>query len=83
MYFIYIPSLLDTELTRVYGFLTELKDKPGISIMADRGFTIKNMLKEVGPELNIMEGRQQLPTNEGRCMASVKMHVERAIVLNG
>ena len=83
MYFIYIPSLLDTELTRVSGFLTELKDKPGISIMADRGFTIENMLKEVGAELNIMEGRQQLPTNEGRCIASVRMHVERARVLNG
>ena len=82
---LYVGSISDTELTRVSGFLTKLKDKPGVSIMADRGFTIKEMLKEVGAELNIppfMEGRQQLPTDEiheGRHIASVRIHVERAI----
>lgn len=35
--------------------------------MADRGFTIKDMLQAVGAELNIppfLEGRQQLPAGE-------------------
>ena len=49
---------------RVSGLLARLENKGGISIMADRGFTIKDMLREIGVELNIppfMEGRQQLP----------------------
>ena len=60
-------------------------DKPGISIMADRGFTVKDMLQEVGAELNIppfMEGGQQLPAKEvqeGRRIASLHIHVERTI----
>ena len=60
------------------------KDKPGISIMADRGFTIKDMLKDIGI-LNIppfMERRTQLSSKEvqeGRRIASVRIHVERAI----
>ena len=82
---LYVGSISDVEITRVSGFLTQLEDKPGISIMADRGFTIKDMLREIGVELNIppfMEGRQQLPREEvekGRCIASVRIHVERAI----
>ena len=82
---LYVGSISDTELTRVSGFLSRLEDKPGISIMADRGFTIRDMLKEIGAELNIppfMEGRQQLPPDEiqeGRRIASVRIHVERAI----
>jgi len=53
--------------------------------MADRGFTIKDLLKDIGIELNIppfMEGRQQLPPQEieaGRRIASLRIHVERAI----
>ena len=53
--------------------------------MADRGFTINDMLKDIGIELNIppfMEGRSQLPAKdvqEGRRIASVRIHVERAI----
>ena len=56
--------------------------------MADRGFTIKDMLMDIGAELNIppfMEGRQQLPSDEvqeGRRIASVRIHVERAIELS-
>ena len=50
---LYIGSISDTELTRVSGFLSCLPDKPGISIMADRGFTVQDMLKEIGAELNI------------------------------
>ena len=68
----------DVELTRRSGFLTKLEDKPGISIMADRGFTIKDMLKEIGINLNIppfLEGRKQLPSTDveaGRKIASLE-----------
>ena len=82
---LYVGSISDVELTRVSGFLTRLEDKPGISIMADRGFTVKDLLQEIGAELNIppfMEGRQQLSAKdvqEGRRIASLRIHVERAI----
>ena len=82
---LYVGSISDIELTRISGFLTTLQDKPGVSIMADRGFTIKDMLSELNVELNIppfMEGRRQLPAQEiqvGRTIASLRIHVERAI----
>ena len=82
---VYVGSISDVELTRRSGFLTKLEDKPGISIMADRGFTVKDMLKDLGIDLNIppfLEGRRQLPSTEveaGRKIASVRIHVERAI----
>lgn len=44
---LYVGSISDVELTRVSGFLQELEGKDGISVMADRGFTIKDQLKEV------------------------------------
>ena len=52
--------------------------------MADRGFTIKDTLKEMNIELNIppfLQDRQQLTAGEveGRKIASVRIHVERAI----
>ena len=53
--------------------------------MADRGFTIKDQLREIGVDLNIppvIEGRGQLPAEEvtkGRKVASLRIHVERAI----
>ena len=79
---LYVGSISDVELTRVSGFLTKLEDKP---LMADRGFTIRDMLSALNIELNIppfMEGRQQLPAEEvqkGRKIASLRIHVERAI----
>lgn len=82
---LYVGSISDVELTRVSGLLTHLEDKPGISIMADRGFTIKDILNDIGVKLNIppfMDGRKQLPAeeiSEGRKIASVRIHVERAI----
>ncbi len=82
---VFVGSISDVELTSTSGFLTTLKDKPGISIMADRGFTIKDMLEELKIELNMppfMEGRKQLPAEEvqdGRTIASLRIHVERAI----
>lgn len=82
---LYVGSISDVELTRMSGFLESLQGKSGISIMADRGFTIKDMLQDVGVQLNIppfMEGRQRLPAKEvqeGRQIAAVRIHVERAI----
>ena len=82
---VYVGSISDVELTRTCGFLTALSDKPGISIMADRGFTIKDMLRDLNIELNIppfLDGRRQLPPQEvesGRKIASLRVHVERAI----
>ena len=72
---LYVGSISDVELTRMSGFIDQLQDKPGISIMADRGFTIRDILKELNIELNIppfMQGRQQLPQEEiqqGRMIA--------------
>lgn len=82
---VFVGSISDVELTRVGGFLTTLQDKPGVSIMADKGFTIKDMLKELNIELNIppfLERKQQLPPEEvqaERKIASLRIHVERAI----
>lgn len=53
--------------------------------MADRGFTIRDQLNAIKVGLNIppfMEERGQLPAcevMEGRKIASVRIHVERAI----
>lgn len=47
---LYVGSISDVELTRTYGFLKKLEGK---SIMADRGFTIKDQLAKIGVELNI------------------------------
>ena len=82
---LYVGSISDVELTRVSGLTEKLVGKSDISVMADRGFTIRDQLKAVGADLNIppfMEGRAQLPATEvleGRKIASVRIHVERAI----
>ena len=67
-------------------FVEALEGKPEVSIMADRGFTIKNMLSPLGIKLDIppfMEGRAKLPAAEvsagRRIIASLRIHVERVI----
>ena len=72
----------DKELTIQSGILEMLE--PGDSVMADRGFTIADLLAERGVELNIppMKLQPQLTENElveTRRIASVRIHVERAI----
>ena len=53
--------------------------------MADRGFTIKDMLRDRGAELNLppfLEGRKVFPADEvsrGHSIAFLRIHVERAI----
>ena len=82
---VYVGSISDVDLTRLSGFLEVVQDKSGVSIMADRGFTVRDLFNDLGVELNIppfLEGRQQLPTQEvesGRKIASLRIHVERAI----
>jgi len=82
---VFVGSISDVELTKQSGLLEALTDKPGIAIMADRGFTIKDMLEQLNIELNIppfLNDRQQLPAKEvdsGRKIAALRIHVERAI----
>ena len=53
--------------------------------MTDCGFTIGDQLQSIGVDLNIppfLGGRDQLPAEEvqqGRMIASLRIHVERAI----
>ena len=82
---LYVGSISDPEITRCSGLLTKLEGKCNISVMADRGFTIQDQLVGLGVKLNIppfMDGRKQLPpekVQQGRSIASVRIHVERAI----
>ena len=50
---VYVGSISDVELTKVSGLLTAMKDKPGVSVMADQGFVIRDMLKEINVDLNL------------------------------
>ena len=83
-YFSSLGSISDVELTRVCGFLDALKDKPGVSIMADKGFTIRDLLQKINVNLNIpafMNEKQFSAegVDKVRKIASVRIHVERAI----
>ena len=62
---LYVGSISDVQLTRVCGLLDALRDHniSGMSVMADRGFTIKDHIEKIGANLNIppfLDGRQQL-----------------------
>ena len=66
---VFVGSISDVELTSKSGFLKTIDDKPGISIMADRGFTIRSMLDEIGVNLNMppfLDGHMQLQLKEYR-----------------
>lgn len=82
---LYVGSISDVELTRVSGVMEKLKGKQQISVMADHGFNVHDQLKSINVDLNIppfMDGRAQLPADEvleGRKIASLRVHVERAI----
>lgn len=82
---LYLGSISDPALTKDCGFLNKLSSMSGVSIMADRGFTVKDILSEIGIELNLppfMDGRSQLPADEmqhGCSIAALRIHVERAI----
>ena len=75
----------DKEITCRSGFLNPGFWQQGDSVMADRGFTIEENLKDLGVTLNIpafLDGRDQLETDEvieSQSIASVRIHVERFI----
>ena len=77
---LYVGSISDVQLTRVCGFLDVLRDQniSGMSVMADRGFTIKDHIEKIGAKLNIppfLDGRQQLQPEDistGRRIASLR-----------
>ena len=78
LYFTTVGSISDPELTKVSSFLTNVS--AGVSIMADRGFTIKD-LSAVGADLNLppfLHGKTQLSTDEVK-VASLRIHVKHAI----
>ena len=81
----FVGSISDPELTRCSGLLSKLDGKGKVAVMVDRGFTIRYQLESIGIELNIpsfLDGRNQLPAAEvqqGRSIASLRIHVERAI----
>ncbi len=57
---LYVGAISDVELTKLSGFVNTIDGKAGVSVMADRGFTVTDILAEKDVELNIppfMEGR--------------------------
>ena len=62
------------------------KTSPGASIMADRGFTNKDLLLAIGADLNLppfLCGKKPLASKdevvEGTLMTSLWIHIERTI----
>uniref|UniRef100_A0A1X7VVM3 DDE Tnp4 domain-containing protein n=1 Tax=Amphimedon queenslandica TaxID=400682 RepID=A0A1X7VVM3_AMPQE len=43
----YVGSISDVELTRINGLFDALRDKSGVSTMADKGFTIRELLRRL------------------------------------
>lgn len=82
---VFLGSVSDPVLTQNCGFFDKLDGMSGVSVMTDRGFTVKEALAKLGVELNLppfMKGRTQLPADEmerGRSITSLRIHVERAI----
>ncbi|XP_066936169.1 uncharacterized protein [Clytia hemisphaerica] len=78
-------SISDQQIVRRSGFLQNQWDSGKDSVMADRGFTVADDLSPLGVSLNIpcfLEGRDQLTAaevKESQTIASVRIHVERAI----
>lgn len=82
---LYVGSISDVQLTKECGLIQMLDGKQNISVMADRGFTIRDQLNTIDVGLNMppfMEGRARLPSEEvqrGRTIASLRIHIERVI----
>ena len=91
---LYTGSIADKELVERSGFLSLLRR--GDEVMADRGFTIDELLAPLGVSLNTpptlgrrsqMDGNEVVETQQ---IASLRIHIERAIrrvkefdILNG
>ena len=82
---LYEGCISDKEIVERCGILNENFWENNDSLMADRGFTITDLLKPLNVELNIpsfLEGRSQFSegkVKESQVIASVRIHVERAI----
>ena len=82
---LYKGSISDKEIVDRSGFINGNLWGKGDTIMADRGFTISDLLEPLKVGLNIpsfLEGRKQLTESEvkeSQTIASVRIHVERAI----
>ena len=82
---LYDGSISDKEIVRSSGILDERFWQPNDSIMADCVFTIDEELKQLKVNLNIpafLVGRSHLTkaeVKESQTIASVQIHVERAI----
>jgi len=80
-----LTDQLQIRKLRNSGLLQERFWNRGDSVMADRGFTIEDDLKLFNTTLNIpvfLSGRDQLTheeVKESQAIASVQIHVERAI----
>ena len=79
---LYGGSISDRKLTEKSGLLNMLE--PGDSVMADRGFTIADMLDIRGVALNIPPTKTQHQFTQReltvtRRIANLRIHVERAI----
>ena len=80
---LYTGSISDREITERSGFL-DLPFDPNDSVMADKGFTIQDLLP-VGVSLNIppfLGSSAQMPAEDvvrTQEIASLRIHVERAI----
>ena len=78
-------SISDKEIVCRSGLLEQTLWDKGDSVMADRGFTIEEELNELNVKLNIpcfLSGRDQFTVaevKESQAIASVRIHVERAI----
>ncbi len=80
---LYGGHISDQKITEMCGIIDLLE--PNDMVMADRGFDIQHILAEKKVKLNIppfMKGKEQLSLEEEletRNIASVRIHVERAI----
>ena len=82
---LYDESISNKEIVRRSGILDERFWQPKDSVMADRGFKIDEELKQLKVNLNVLAflgARSQLTkaeVKESQTIASVRIHVERAI----
>lgn len=79
---LYVGSISDKEIVKKSGFLDKVEEED--DIMADRGFNIRDLLLPKKATLNMpsfSHGKQltQKAVQKSRKIASVRVHVERAI----